>query len=208
MAIEDLDQVVERLTLAVVQPGRQRQHAVADLRARQGVGHARLDLFLAVRAPVAMDRVFRDHRLDVFGDVFGIADARLRTALQSPLAMRTAGRAVLLVLVDLLWRWATRPFVPGFLPRFFAAARRVGLLVNRLHAGRGGGRTDRRALPLRAPQLGRQLQQCEDHRFLALFVNAVGLVGRQIRPQYRRIAKSVASGHDTACLPYCVQPLS
>jgi hypothetical protein len=82
------DVLESRQFLAVlVQPDTQYQHAVARLASRQGVDHRRLNLLLAARAPVAMNQALGDFRLQV-GNVFDIANAILRTALQAAAALR------------------------------------------------------------------------------------------------------------------------
>ena len=200
------DHVVERLPQSVVQPGGERHHAIADLTAGQGVGHARLDRLLAARTPVAMDHMLGHHRLDVLGNVFRVASARLPAARQPALAMRTAGSAVLLVFVNLFRRRPTSPLVSRLSPRFFPAFRRVRLLMQGLHPRGRRRRTDRRTLALRPPQLGSQLQQRKDDGLFALRINRPSFLGRQVRPQ--REIENAACRHGIGRLQSCVCPMS
>jgi len=181
---------------------------------RQGVAHARLGRLPAARAPVAMDRVLGHHQREALGYVVRVARAGVGASLQRPLAMRTARRAMGLPLVNDFRPRPPMPLVPRLLPRLlprlaprlFAAPRRVGLLVNRLHARRRGRRTDRRALALQPPQLRGQLQKREDHRLLAPRVNRPRLLRRQVRPQ--REIQNATRRHDIDPPQSCVRPMS
>ena len=63
VAVEDIDDLAGGDAQAVVQPGRQDDGAVAEGAVGQGVGDLGLDLLLAARAPVAVDRVLGDFGL-------------------------------------------------------------------------------------------------------------------------------------------------
>ena len=147
-----------------MQPGRKHQHAVAQRRAGQGVGHRRLDLLPALRAPVAMDRMLGHFRLNV-RNVFGITGAGfLRTASidhhnpgnDRPDA-RPASRSARVGVA------ASRMALLG--PRLFSSFALGRFLVDRHHPRRGRGR-DRRRTSL--GKLFGQLQECKDYGFLSL----------------------------------------
>ena len=197
--VEHLHDLRERVAQGVVQPGRQHQHAVAERAAGQGVGHDRLDLHLTAWAPVAVDHVFGHFRLDV-RNVFGIAGACLRTALQ-PAA--TPGRTigpVFLAVVDALGRLSPRPRMArlgtgAFFPRF---SRRF--LVGRLHARRRGRRlvrVGRHGRPLLLQLLG-QLQQRKDHRLRTLRVDHPRLLFGQ-HPPAKNIQQTVRQSRLACC---------
>ena len=87
-----------------MEPGREHHDAQADGRAGQGIRHDRLDMFLAGRTVVAMDRVLGNDGLDLLGNVLDDARAGAVAALQLAAAAGTAVQAVLLATVDLLRR--------------------------------------------------------------------------------------------------------
>lgn len=130
-------------------PG-QRQDAMAERGARQRIGHLRLDVFFAVRAGVAMDRVLGDDRLNLLRNVLDDAGAAPRAALQRSAAVGALLQPMLGPLIDALRPHPPRagmPVPPTGPPTALAGG---GFGVNRNHAATRGGRTlrRRRGLPL------------------------------------------------------------
>jgi len=104
------------------------------------VRNHRLDVFLALGAVVAMDRVLGDDRLNLFGDVFDGSRTLVRTALQRPATTGAAFQTMGLLLIDPLGSLTP---VTGMtllgtgLPRPLG---RVGLRIDRDHSRRRGRR--------------------------------------------------------------------
>ena len=146
MEVEDFDDLRERVAQGIVQPGAEHQHPISQCGARQSVGNDRLDLFSAFRAPVAMNHMFCNHRLDGW-NIFDIACPSFLAAAQWPAALRANVGTVLDMLVDSSGRRATAPLMPALAARLFlsAARRRILLLVDRLHSRRRSGSLVRRS---------------------------------------------------------------
>ena len=68
MVVEDGDDLGKGVAQPIMEPGREHQSAIAERGPGQGVGDDRLDGFLAVRAPVAVDGVLGDNRCDLLGE--------------------------------------------------------------------------------------------------------------------------------------------
>ncbi len=166
MEVEDLDDLRERVAQAVVQPGRKHQHAVAQRAAGQGVGHSWLDSLLALRTPVAMDRVFGDFRRN-FRNVLGITGASFPATLEFSAAVRAAIRAVFDLPVDPFGSPASRARMALFGTRPPLARLRRWFLVRRFHARRRGWRLMRlgRGLGFLLGQLLAQFQNYKHGSF-------------------------------------------
>ena len=67
---QNVHDLVDRQAESVVEPTGQRDDTMSQRRLGHRIGHHRLDVLLALGAVVAMNRVFGDDRLDLFGDVF------------------------------------------------------------------------------------------------------------------------------------------
>src|SRR5262249_54803810 len=146
------------------------QHAMPKRRAAQRVGHGRLDLLLASRAPVAVDDMLGHNRLKVSRNVFDIALACLRAAIQGTAAIGTRIGSMFYAVVDSFGRWlgAACTHVPVLAARLLLSlARGTGFEMRRFHARGSGVRV---AVGGRIP-LSRQLgefEQREHDRLLAL----------------------------------------
>jgi hypothetical protein len=148
-------------------PGREHEHAVAQLRSRQRLGDLALDMLLAARTPVAMNDVPRHRRLQVLGNVLDEPLARLGAPIERAAAVRTARGPMLLRLVEFGRRRPSLTGLPRFLPRLLRARLGRRLLIRR-HAGGGSGRHHiaRHPRQLLAQHL-RLFEQRKDHRRLA-----------------------------------------
>ena len=167
MELEHLDNLRERVAQGVVEPGRKHQHAIAQSSLWQSVRHNRLYPLLALRAPVAMDRVFGNFRLDS-RDVFRIAGAGIAGPPQSTTAIRALRELVFHFPVDFPGNFAARARVSLFGPGTFLA--QFGRWLHPRGRGRGLMRGARRG-GLLLGQLFRQFQQREDNGFFALGEN-------------------------------------
>jgi len=164
-----------RIAQGIVQPGREDQHAVAQGRAGQGLGHRRFDLFPALRTPVPVDRVLV--RFDV-RNIFGIPCTRLAAAIQRTAAIGTTIRLVIHLPIDVVRGLASSARMPLFSPRLLLATSRRRLRVRGLHTRRRRGslvRAGRRGGFLLGQLLG-QLQERKDDSFLALRENPARLL--------------------------------
>ena len=147
---------------------------MAQHRTGQGIGNHRLHVLPALRTPVAMDGVFGHHRLNVFGDVLGIAGAGLPAALQLPLAMRTAGQTMLAPLIDPIGALPPDSGMTVLATRTLLSRRSGRLGVDRPHARRRARRHRERARGSRALPFRKQpglLQQSEDDGLFATAKN-------------------------------------
>jgi len=183
--IEHLDNLRECVAQTVVQPGTEHQHPVAQHGSGQGIGDDRLHFHFARWAPVAMDHMFRDHRLD-HGYVFDVARPRLLAAAQWPAALRTDLGLMLDRAVDPCRSGTTAARMTRLPARLLPAARcGLGLLVNWPHArwrrrrlmGRRGFGT-----LLFGQELG-HFQQRKDDGLLPLRVDYPRLLLRERRSQ-------------------------
>ena len=166
--VEHLDDLRERVPQGVMQPRRERQHAIAQQAPRQSGGHWRLDLFAALRAPIAVDRMFGRLRLHVW-NVFGVADAGLREALEARAAVGAAIGAMLDLPVDTFGRWSSRTGMPTLAAGpLLAATLGRRLLVHRNHPRGSRGGRPRTVLLLRLGQPLAHFQQREHNRFFPL----------------------------------------
>src|SRR6516162_2105733 len=94
-----------------MKPGREDHNSQANGRTRQSIGHNWLDRIAALRAPVAMDRVFSHHRRDVGRDVFNDPGSRRAAGTNWPLALGAYRKRVILPTVDPCWGRPTMPRV-------------------------------------------------------------------------------------------------
>jgi hypothetical protein len=92
--------------------------------------------FFAVRAVIPVDRVFRDHRLDDFGDVFDDLRATALAALQLAAAVGTALQPMRLATIDLDRPFTTNTGVSRCGTGLLASCVPVRLGVDRDHARR------------------------------------------------------------------------
>lgn len=93
----------------IMQPGRRDQHAIPQRGPRKHIGQCGFDAPLALRAPVAVNGVFGDHRGDPGGNVFGIAAPHIVALRQRSLTMRAAVQPMFLSLVDPLGKHSGEP---------------------------------------------------------------------------------------------------
>ena len=145
---EDLTGLFDRQAQPVVKVAGEGDDVVAQRGVRQRVGDDLLDVFFAVLAVVAVDRVLGDDRLDVLRNVFDDAGAGASAALQLAAATGAGGQPVLDAGVDLRWRRPARADVADLGPRLLASG--PGGLGFKMHGhgGRGRGRGDGRGLHL------------------------------------------------------------
>jgi len=163
--LQDVDELVERDAQAVVAPTGEAHQPVAKGGIGQGVRHDRLDVLLALRAIVAVNRMLGDDRLQVLGQVFDEPRAAAPAALQRSAAARANLQAMLSVFVDPRRRGAMVAGMAIAGAGAFAASatgrRGVGLAVHRNPAGRRAGRNAAERLRLQfgdAPCRGEQRQ--------------------------------------------------
>ena len=122
-------------------PRTQRKRAQADRGARQGVGDRGFDLFLAAWAPVAMDRVFGNFRLDLW-DVFDVSGAGFRAAIQGAAAIGTDLRTMFPAMIDPLRGRSSRAFMARLGPGFSLGPDDGLLEINRDHSRWSAGLDD------------------------------------------------------------------
>ena len=162
--VEDFHDLRQRVAQRIVQPGRKHQDAIAQRRFRQGVGHFRLDAFLALRAPIAVDRVLGHFRLNL-RDVFDIARPRVAGPFQSSAAVGTARQLVRFPPIDAVRHTSPAAGMAVFRPRLLLPRLRRRFFVDGNHAR---GRAGRRLQPPRLGQSLAQLQQGKDDRIASL----------------------------------------
>jgi hypothetical protein len=156
-----------------VKPAGQRDDVMTERRLGHGVRHDRFDVFFAFRTVVPVDRVFGDHRLNVFGDVFDDPGARSRAALQRAAAVGTALQSMRFTPVDALRGRTPRPRVSRLGTRLFAFFRRGRFGIDRNHARRRGGCwTDPVTVQFCEPLVDRQGKDC--HRLGTQCVKSLG----------------------------------
>ena len=167
---EHIDDLRQRVAQGVVQPSGEHQHAMPQGRAAQRVGHGRLDLLLTLRTPVAVDNMFGHHRLEVSRNVFDIALARLRAAVQRTAAIGTTVGLMFFAGVDTLgrWLWTACSHMPWLAARLLLSlARGAGLEMCRFHPGGSGVRIAVGGRIALSGQLG-ECDQREHYRLFAL----------------------------------------
>ncbi len=192
MKVEDFHDLREGIAQSIVQPSREDQDAVAQGRAGHSLAHRWFDLFLALRTPVAVNRVLGNFWFDI-RNVFGITFARLVAAVQGTAAIGTTIRLMIHLPIDMVRRLASSARMALFSTRFLLATFGRWLCIWGLHA-----RRRRRSLvrvgcrgSLLVGQLFRQFQDHKDDSFLALRENLARLLLGQRRSKrnvfcYRR----------------------
>lgn len=95
-----------------MQPRRKYARSQADGRFGQGVGDDRLNRFTTIAAPVTVDDVLRDNRLDALWDVFNDTVARLAAFLNGQIAIGAGIERMILLLIDRNRGFAMRARVP------------------------------------------------------------------------------------------------
>ena len=191
VVVEDLDDLRQGVAQAVVQPRRQHQNPIAQRGLRQSIGHGRLDVLSAARAPIAMDRMFGDHGRDVFGDVLGVPFSCLLATLERSATSGTAWETVRPLLIDSFGRGPATAWMSGFLSRLLGTRMATWLSVRRHHSQRCG----RRSRGDRWRRLLGQRQQSKDDRLLALAINLPGLLFGEQRSQRNGLQRLRRSFH-------------
>jgi hypothetical protein len=154
---------------------------IADLGARQGVGNFGFDPLAALRAPIAVNRVLGNDGVDVFGNVLDDAGPRFLTGSHLTLADGATFQAKDHLLMNNQGFGPATAWMSLFLTRLLAPSGSGLFFEDGSHPRRRG-----RGIPWLALPLGQhfgQLQQRKHHRLGALFVNGLGFLGREIRPQ-------------------------
>ena len=150
----------------------------------KGIRNHWLNVFLAVRAVITMNKVLGHHRLNILGDVFGVTLAGLLTAPQRPAAVRTTLGLMYFGLIDTRGCRSTHTLVAGHSPRRLATRRLRCLLgVRRFHS-RGRVRCGDGKVLLFGEHFS-LFQQREYHCLFALLIDRPSLLLGQGRPQRR-----------------------
>ena len=144
---------------------------------------------LAVRAPVAMDRVLGDDRSDRLGDVLSDPGSCLVGPSERSVALGTGWEPMIRVAVDDLGCWPPRAGMSGLAPGTFATAIGLGLEIRRDHRRRGGRSDDGCCRGRRLGHPLGQSQEGEDNGFFAFAIDFPSLLLSE-----RRSERNVESG--------------
>ena len=128
---EDCFDMGQGHTQAVMEPGGKTDKAVAHAGLGQGVRDYGLDVFLAMRTVISMDRVFGDFGLDILGDVLDDSLPRAVAALQRTAAVGTDVTAMLFLTIDTLRRLSPSRWMAGLGASLGLASVLVGLGIDR-----------------------------------------------------------------------------